>query len=219
MVMDGDAHMIFDPKLFGLFVLAGLALNLTPGPDMMFVFAAGTRAGRKSGVLAALGIGAGGLVHTAAAAVGLSALLVSSTLAFSVVKYAGAAYLGYLGVRALLSSGGGSTLPLQSRVAVGPSDRVFWRAVVVSVLNPKVALFFLAFVPQFVSASHGSIGLQFLTLGAMFCTTGTLVNGLVGALAGSLRGVLERQTIWARILDRATGAIFLALGVRLAFVA
>lgn len=209
--------MIFDPKLFGLFALTGLALNLTPGPDMMFVFGAGTSAGRKSGVLAALGIGVGGLVHTAAAAAGLSALLVSSPLAFAVVKYAGAAYLVYMGVRALLSSTGRSGPPLRSRVAIGPSDRVFRRAVVVSVLNPKVALFFLAFVPQFVSAARGSIALQFLSLGAMFCATGTVVNGLVGALAGSLRGALERRAIWARVLDRATGAIFIALGARLAF--
>ncbi|WP_437680992.1 LysE family translocator [Sorangium sp. So ce131] len=210
--------MLVDPTLFGLFVVTGLALNLTPGPDMMFVLAAGTSAGRRSGVLAALGIGAGGLVHTAAAAAGLSALLVSSALAFSVVKYAGAAYLVYIGVRALLSPADPSAAPSSSSLAAPPRDGVLWRAVVTSVLNPKVALFFLAFVPQFVSADRGPIALQFLLLGTTFCITGTLVNGLVGILAGSLRGVLERRTRWARTLDRATGAVFILLGVRLALV-
>ncbi|WP_437660774.1 LysE family translocator [Sorangium sp. So ce1182] len=213
--------MFIDPKLFGLFVLTGLALNVTPGPDMMFVIAAGTRGGRRSGVLAALGIGLGGLVHTAAAAAGLSALLLSSTLAFSIVKYAGAAYLLYLGVQALLARAGGTAPPAPAAPSIDaapPSDRIFWRAVLTSVMNPKVALFFLAFVPQFVSSAHGAIALQFVFLGAAFCTTGTTINVLVGILAGSMRALIERRTGWTRVLDRATGIVFVALGVRLLFV-
>ncbi len=211
--------MFFDPKLFGLFVLTGLALNVTPGPDMMFVLATGTSAGRRGGVLAALGIGLGGIVHTAAAAAGLSALLVSSTLAFSVVKYVGAAYLMYIGARALLSRGDKrslSTPTLASGDATTPRARIFWRAVLTSVLNPKVALFFLAFVPQFVSADRGPIALQFIFLGATFCTTGTIINGLVGVLAGSMRGMLARRARWTGALERVTGAVFVALGIRLA---
>lgn len=203
--------MIVDPRLFGLFLVTGLAVNFTPGPDMLYVLASGSRGGRRGGVVAALGVGAGSAVHTAAAAAGLSALLLSSAAAFSAVKYAGAAYLVWIGARALLSGGG---LALDG--APRAEAHVFRRAVLTNVLNPKVALFFLAFVPQFVDVRRGHVPLQLLLLGLTFCCTGTLVNAGVGLAAGAVRGALARRQGLARGLDRATGGVFVALGLRLA---
>jgi threonine/homoserine/homoserine lactone efflux protein len=207
--------VIVDPKLFGLFVVTGLALNVTPGPDMLYVLASGSRAGRRSGVVAALGIGLGSVVHTCAAATGVSALLVSSAAAFSAIKYAGAAYLVYVGIRALFA---GDALPLAAGADAPRDERVFRRAVVTNVLNPKVAIFFLAFVPQFVDPGRGHVPLQFLLLGLTFCATGTAVNAGVGLAAGAVRRLLAERRGWARGLDRATGALFVGLGVRLALV-
>ncbi|WP_394820919.1 LysE family translocator [Pendulispora albinea] len=216
-----------DPHLFALFILTGLALNLTPGPDMLYVLASGVKGGRPNGVAAAAGIGVGGLVHTALAAVGLSALIVSSANAFAVVKYLGAAYLVFVGGKALLARGGGralesSVLELHgSRPAPSTLSQTFARGVITNVLNPKVAIFFLAFVPQFVDASRGHIAAQFAILGTMFCISGTLVNAMVGWLSGSARHWFSARGThrrWQGILDRVTGAIFVALGIRLALV-
>src|SRR2546421_213661 len=178
--------------LYLLFVVAALALNVTPGPDMLYVFASAGRAGRRAGVVAALGIGLGEVVHTGAAALGFSAVLMSSAAAFSFVKYLGAAYLLWLGLRALFAPS--SARPPGEAAPPRSGERVLVRAVVTSVLNPKVAIFFLAFVPQFADASRGHLPLQFLVLGLTFCTTSTLVNAAVGLLAGSLRGLLQSRT-------------------------
>lgn len=212
---------IIDPHLFGIFLLTGLALNVTPGPDMLFVVAAGTSEGRRNGVLAALGIGTGGIVHTVAATAGLSALLASSATAFATVKYAGAAYLVYVGARILWAT---RSKEMPSPCTLGDSSlsesrgarEIFLRAVVTNILNPKVALFFLALVPQFVVPSRGSIALQFLILGVSFCATGTLVNSIVGLLAGSVRGLMTYRPGLARRLDRTAAVIFIGLGIRLA---
>jgi len=206
--------VIVSPHLFFPFILAGLALNITPGPDMLYVLATGSRTGPKSGVLAAMGVGAGCAVHTCAAATGLSALLVSSAAAFTAVKWAGAAYLVYLGVKALLAP---AALAAAPAAAPAPGERVFRRAVVTNVLNPKVAIFFLAFVPQFVDLGRGRVSLQFLVLGLSFCVTGTLVNAAVGLGAGQVRRVMEARPRVAQALDRVTGAIFVGLGLRLVF--
>jgi threonine/homoserine/homoserine lactone efflux protein len=199
--------VIVDPTRFALFIASGLALNVTPGPDMLFVLAAGTQ-GRGAGARAALGIGVGTVVHTVAATLGLSAVVASSASAFAAVKYVGAAYLLWIGVRALLAR----VRDLDRR---GPEarDRAFLRAVVTNVLNPKVALFFLAFVPQFVDASRGRVSAQLLVLGLTFCATGTLVNLGVGLAAERLGRALRARE---RLLKRATGAVFVALGIRLA---
>jgi len=185
----------------------------------------GTRSGAQQGVVAALGIGVGGLVHTALAAVGLSALIVSSAHAFSVVKYLGAGYLVYVGVKALLAKGSALSADLEHAEAPTPSSashvslrRTFGRGVVTNVLNPKVAIFFLAFVPQFVDPARGHITMQFAALGTVFCISGTLVNALVGWLSGSAGRWFRTRAGLTRFLDRATGAIFVALGIRLALV-
>lgn len=201
-----------DPHLFAAFIAAGLLLNVTPGPDMLFVLAAGSSGGPSTGARAALGIGAGSVVHTVAAAVGLSQVLATSATAFAVVKYVGAAYLVYLGLAALLRR-------TRDREAAEPPpvvNRVFRRAIVTNVLNPKVALFFLAFVPQFVSVERGHVALQFAILGLTFCTTGTVVNLLVGLASGRIARVLRERRSVQRVLDRVVGAVFIALGIRLA---
>jgi len=201
-----------DPQLFAAFIATGLLLNITPGPDMLFVLAAGSGGGPRAGVRAALGIGAGSAVHTLAAAVGLSQVLATSALAFAVVKYVGAAYLVYLGLAALLRRA-----PDTEPAAAAPViTRVFRRAIVTNVLNPKVALFFLAFVPQFVSIPRGHVALQFAILGVAFCITGTAVNLGVGLASGTIARTLRERRSVKRALDKAVGAVFVALGIRLA---
>jgi threonine/homoserine/homoserine lactone efflux protein len=202
-----------EPKLFGAFVLTGLALNLTPGPDMLFVLASGVRGGRPAGVKAALGISAGSCVHAAAAASGFSAIVASSSLAFSVVKFLGAAYLVLIGLRALRSS---DRSTVESISPLASDGSVFVRAVAVNVLNPKVALFFLALVPHFVNVERGHVALQFLLLGLAFNVTGTMVNATVGLFAGEIRRRLAEGGSWRRITSRMTGWILVALGLRLA---
>lgn len=196
-----------------LFATAGLALNLTPGPDMLYVAARSASEGRAAGVASAFGIAAGTLVHIALVAGGLAAILAAVPVAYTVVRLAGAAYLVWLGTRALVRPRG-----VASEGALTPASRweVFRQGVVTNVLNPKVALFFLAFMPQFVDPSRGSAALQVLALGLLFNTTGTLVNLAVALGASGAASRLRRSDRAARVLERATGALFIALGVRLA---
>jgi threonine/homoserine/homoserine lactone efflux protein len=190
---------------------------------MLFVLASGTNAGRAGGLRAALGIGAGSCIHTVAAAAGLSAVLASSSVVFAAVKLTGAAYLVVLGLGSLLrrERGAGpaepSALSAAGMVNV-ESPNVFWRAALTNVLNPKVALFFLALVPHFVSAERGHMALQFVLLGVVFNITGTLINAAVGVFAGQIGRRLAGSAAWKRVLDRVTGAIFVGLGIRLALV-
>ena len=196
-----------------LFLAAGLALNLTPGPDMLYVAARGASEGRPAGVVSALGIGAGTLVHITLVALGLAALLVAVPVAYLVVRIGGAIYLIYLGVRALRSQ---TSLALQ-RVEPAPLWTVFRQGVITNVLNPKVALFFLAFLPQFVDPSRGNPALQVVALGLLFDTTGTLVN--LGVAVGSSRAAarLRETGRVAAVLHKVTGILFIGLGLRLAF--
>jgi threonine/homoserine/homoserine lactone efflux protein len=199
---------------FWLFVLAGFLLNVTPGPDMALVMGRSLRDGARAGAVAALGIGAGAFVHIAAAAVGLSVLIASSALAFTVIKWVGAAYLIVVGLRLLLSpsagdAAGGATLPPASLRSV------FLQGFLTNVLNPKVALFFLAFLPQFIDPAAPSKALAFVVLGLVFNLTGTAWNLAVAWAASRL----ARLPAFARVrawLDRVLGALFLGLGVRLA---
>ena len=201
-----DAHAL------ALFMAAGLALNLTPGPDMLYVAARAAAEGRAAGIASTLGIATGTLVHIALVAFGLTALLAAVPVAYTAVRLAGAAYLVYLGVRTLLRPGGLAerTLTPASRWAV------FRQGVVTNVLNPKVALFFLAFLPQFVDPARGSAGLQVLALGLLFDASGTLVLLAVALGASRAAGRLRRSAGAARWLERATGILFVGLGLRLA---
>lgn len=196
-----------------LFISAGLALNLTPGPDMIYCATRSLGQGRTAGVMSALGVAAGSVVHALAAAAGLSALLVYSSTAFMIVKYVGAAYLVYLGVRLVLSGRKAADLANLPPTSLW---RIFRQGAVTNILNPKVALFFMSFLPQFVDPSHGSAALQILILAGIFNFTGTSVNVLVALLCGSLSAWLERRPgvwHWQR---RISGSMLVALGLSLA---
>ncbi|WP_207476844.1 LysE family translocator [Arenibaculum pallidiluteum] len=203
-----------DPATLMLFLGASLALNLTPGPDMLFCIANGVGRGRTAGAVAALGIGAGCLVHVAAAAVGLAGLLAASPALFDAVRYAGAAYLAWIAWKTFRAP----PTALHGGVAApGGLRRVFVQGLVTNLLNPKVALFFLAFLPQFVDPAAGPAALQVLVLGIVVDISGTLVNLAVGLGAGGIGGWLHRHPTIARVQQWATGAIFLGLAARLAF--
>lgn len=199
-----------------LFVGAGLLLNLTPGADMALVAARSAGQGVRSGAAAALGIGAGCGLHAAAAALGLSALVAGSPSAFALLRWAGAAYLVWLGLGMIRSTArrGGAAAPAAAASAMG---RVFAQGFLTNALNPKVVMFFLAFVPQFVRPDAPKAAWSFALLGAIFTVNGTLVNLGFAALLAALRqrwGDGRRVGLW---LGRGTGAVMLALGLRLAF--
>ena len=201
-----------------LFVLAGLLLNLTPGPDVLYIVNHALKSGARAGMVAALGIGAGCFVHILAAAVGVSALLAASATAFTVLKWTGAAYLVWVGIRMLRSS----VRPASGFVvAAGPRfhpqlRRVFFRGLATNALNPKVALFFLAFLPQFIGPAVAHKPLAFMLLGMLFNLNGLLVN--IGWAAGAAWlsaniGAMRSSMHW---LERAAGAMFLGFGLKLA---
>ena len=202
-----------------LFAAAALLVNLTPGPDMLFVIGSSAARGRRAGVLAALGVGAGCMLHIAMAAVGLSALLAASATAFTFVKWAGAAYLVWTGLSMLLAPRGAAAREVEVATR---SSRVFWQGALTNALNPKVALFFLAFLPQFIDPGASNQGWAFVALGLLFNAGGTLVNVVVALLAGALRNGFEDRGGAARAgpwLRRAAGALFVGLGVKLALAA
>ena len=205
--------MLPDPHTLLLFLSAALALNLTPGPDMLYVAGRSAAEGRGAGIAAALGIGAGTLVHIAVVALGLAALLAAVPLAYAVVQLTGAGYLGWLGVQALRQRA-----PEAPASAPPPASRwgAFRQGALTNILNPKVALFFLAFLPQFVEAGRGSPAVQAIALGLLFDISGTLVNLAVALGASSAARRLRAHGRTALLLQRATGVLFIALGVRLA---
>jgi threonine/homoserine/homoserine lactone efflux protein len=197
-----------------LFIAAGLLLNLTPGPDVLYIVNNALRHGARTGVIAALGINAGCFVHIAAAAVGVSALLAASATAFAVLKWIGAAYLLWVGVRLLFAKAQPQSWK-GGALAGNGAWAVFRGGFLTNALNPKVAIFFLAFVPQFIAPHAEHKALAFLALGSVFNIDSVIVNAgwaLAAAwLAG--RGAVQRSLHW---LDRAAGAMFVAFGLRLA---
>jgi threonine/homoserine/homoserine lactone efflux protein len=196
-----------------VFVAAGLLLNITPGPDVLYIVGRSIGQGRIAGLVSVLGISTGCLFHVASAALGLSALMLALPLAYDAVRYAGAAYLVWLGVRALASKS--SPLHVQ-RVDPERLGRVFRQGVVTNVLNPKVALFFLAFLPQFTDPARGPVPLQIALLGLIFIGNGTIVCIGYALAASWLREWLKSRYDVATWLNRAMGGLFVGLGVRLA---
>ena len=192
------------------FLPAALALNLTPGADMMFCLGQGLKGGWRAVQAANLGIAAGGMVHVTLAALGLAAVLRAHPAAFEALRWAGVGYLLWLAFRALRS---GPVRP--TAVARAPVAKVFREALLVNLLNPKVILFILSFLPQFVDPTRPVVP-QFLTLGLVFCAGGLAVNGFVGGFAATIGGRLARSDTMSRWLGRATAAIFAALALRLA---
>ena len=198
-----------------LFLTASLALIVTPGPDSLYVLTRGVAQGRRAGLVSAVGVCCGLVVHITFAAVGLSALLAQSVLAFSLVKYAGAAYLIYLGVKTLLSREG-FAIPGGAAPALKLRS-VFLQGVVSNVLNPKVALFFLAFLPQFVSPGAGAAAPQLLVLGLVFALLGLVFLCVLALCSGSLGDRLRTRPGLANALRWLAGSVLVGLGLRLAF--
>jgi threonine/homoserine/homoserine lactone efflux protein len=193
-----------------LFIFASIVLLLTPGPAVLYIIARSIDQGRMAGLVSVLSIEVGNFFHALAATVGLSALLFSSATAFSVVKYLGAAYLVYLGVRKLLSH---STNLQAAQVEPQSLRRIFSQGVTVAVLNPKTALFFLAFLPQFVDPSNGQVGLQFFTLGCIFVGMAIISDGMYALLASSAGEWLKSQRgVW-QAERYVVGFIYLGLGM------
>ena len=197
-----------------LFVVAGLLLNLTPGPDMAYIAARGAAGGFRDGAAAVAGITTGCVVHTLAAAAGLSAVLATSATAFEILKWCGAGYLLYAGVRLLWSARHpAATAPPVRRAT---ARRIYREGLLINVFNPKVALFFLAFVPQFIAADAPAKALAFVALGALFNFNSLFVNLPVAYLAGRAGGRLRRGADSLKWMRRVTGGLFVLLAVRLA---
>jgi threonine/homoserine/homoserine lactone efflux protein len=198
------------PTTLLLFLSASLALLVIPGPSVTFIVTRSVQQGRAAGLVSVLGVHAGSVVHVLAAALGLSAVLASSALAFTVVKYVGAAYLLYLGIRQLWRSKAAAT------EAPDPEPdsrwRLFRQGAIVNILNPKTAIFFLAFLPQFVAPERGPVWFQVIMLGLVFMALGMLSDGAYALAAGAIGGRLRRSATVGRWLDRVSGGIHIALG-------
>lgn len=199
------------PEVFLAFTIAGLTLLLIPGPAVMYITALGLREGRQPALAAAVGLGIGNFNHVLAAALGLSALLVSSALAFCVVKYVGAAYLIYLGIQTLRKPA--QQADGEMEIARTTALREFRRGIVVNTFNPKVAIFFLAFVPQFIDPNRGSVAGQVLLLGAWFVVLGILTDALYGITAGELGSWMRGRHGVQRAIQNLSGITFIVLGV------
>jgi threonine/homoserine/homoserine lactone efflux protein len=207
----GDA--MFDLSTLGTFVAVVLGLFLIPGPAVLLVFTRAAQGGRSVGVMTGLGIACGDFVHAMAAAVGLSAILMTSALAFSVVKFVGVGYLFYLGLSAFLQKTGDETASVAPPVSAG---KAFLQAIPAEVLNPKTALFFLSFMPQFVHPERGSSFLQFTVLGLIFVGLSAVYSSLLALAVRPLGRVLGRIAWLNRWKGKIVGVIFVSLGIRLA---
>ena len=221
-MMGMEAHQLL------VFIAAGWLLNLTPGPDVLYIISNAMRRGTWAGVVASLGIALGCLVHVAAAAVGVGALLATSAMAFTVLKVVGAAYLLWMGVRMLLSrapahpdvsgnDSGAALVAAQGGAAAVSLARVFIGGFWTNVLNPKVVIFFLAFVPQFIAPGTENKALAFVLLGVLFSVNAIPVNAgwaLAASWMARRAGAIERGMHW---LDRVAGAMFIGFGLKLAF--
>jgi threonine/homoserine/homoserine lactone efflux protein len=198
------------PEAFAAFAAASIALLVVPGPSVLYIVTRSAHQGRSAGLVSVLGIHTGSIVHVAAAAFGVSAILASSAVAFSVVKYAGAAYLIWLGVRALRRP---EEVPADGVAPRRSLRRIYAQGVVVNVLNPKTALFFLAFLPQFVDVTRGSVTSQVLLLGLTFIALGFVSDGMYALLAARISRSVRGRARWALLHRWVPGVTYLALGV------
>ena len=201
---------MIEPTALTLFITAALLLLVAPGPAVLYVIARSVEQGRAAGLVSVLGIALGALAHIALAALGLSALLLASALAFTLVKFAGAAYLVWLGVHSLLQRSPEHDIEAPAPHALG---HIFWQGAIVNLLNPKTALFFLAFLPQFVDPGRGPVALQILLLGGIFTALAITSDSLYALLAGSLAGLLRGNRTFRRFQRRLSGLVMIALGI------
>lgn len=204
-----------DGPVFALFLIAAFLLLITPGPAVLYIIARSIDQGRLAGIVSVLGIAVGALVHVAAAALGLSALLVSSALTFTVVKILGAAYLIYLGLRKLLSR---EEAQHSAKTAPRRLVRIFFDGILVNLFNPKTALFFFAFLPQFIDPGRGLVAVQILLLGLIFVGMAIISDGLYAMLAGTLGQWLKGNRQFLRGQRYFAGIVYIALGITAALV-
>ena len=193
-----------------LFILASVVLLVTPGPAVLYILARSVDQGRRAGLVSVCAIETGNLVHVLAATLGLSALLLSSAVAFTIVKYLGAAYLVYLGLRKIFSR---RTVQATGNSQPQSLHRIFTQGVMVAALNPKTALFFVAFLPQFVDPSQGTIALQMLVLGCLFVMMAVISDSLYALLAGSVGQWLKSSLAAVRAERYLAGSVYIGLGV------
>lgn len=193
-----------------VFLLAATALAVVPGPAVAYIVTQSIDQGRRAGLVSALGVASGGLVHVAAATVGLSALIASSATAFTVVKLVGAAYLIVVGIRRILAGDGEEP---EARTLVAPLRRVYRQGVIVNVLNPKTALFFLAFLPQFVDPDRGAVWPQVAVLGVIFVSVAVLSDMTYALVSDAIAGRIRRTGTGAKVRRWLTGGVFVALGI------
>ncbi len=199
---------------FWVFVLAALLLNLTPGNDMLYVAARSTGQGIRAGIISALGIMGGCMVHIFLAMVGLSAIIASSALAFKIIKYIGAGYLIFLGLKLFASKK--TTLELKNANKEFSLNKIFWQGVLTNVLNPKVALFFLAFLPQFINVDSNNSAWQIFFLGGWFNIQGTLINIIIAMLFGKIGKWLSNSPRFILWQQKITGIVLVGLGIKVA---
>ena len=202
-----------DIQNFWMFVLTALLLNLTSGNDMIYVASRSAGQGPRAGIVSTLGIMGGCFIHMLAAVAGISAIIAQSALAFDIIKYIGAGYLIYLGIRMLTDKKKKFTISGVSKIS--SYKKIFWQGVVTNVLNPKVALFFLAFLPQFIGI-HGEQTSQILFLGIWFNISGTIVNIVVAILFGKINSWLRNSPTLMQWHERVSGMLLIALGTKVA---
>ncbi len=196
------------------FVLAALVVLLIPGPGVLYVVTRSVLQGRRAGLISVLGLSVGALVHVVAATAGISAILLASATAFGIVKAFGVAYLIYLGIRTLLTRQSTSKVTAPKADSLG---RIFFDGIMISVLNPKVAVFFLAFLPQFVVPGQGAVSIQLLLLGLLYVILAVFTDGSYAIFASSIRRFIDRKFIQGAVPKYASGFVYLGLGVSLAF--
>lgn len=203
-----------DPSTLIPFVIASAILVLIPGPAVLYIVSTGIGRGRRMALASMLGIETGALFHVAAAAVGLSAVVANSVLAYSVIKYAGAAYLIYLGIKTLRSRDDSNPLKIPGATS---ARGAFQRGVIVNILNPKLALFFLAFLPQFVLPTRGSVAAQLVFLGLLFISVAIVIDGIYAMTSGMIGNLLNRSERFADGQRKVAGVTYLALGATALF--
>ncbi len=206
---------MIEPAKFALFVAVSWALILAPGPDMLYVLTRGMTHGRRAGIVSAVGVIGGILVHTTAAALGITLIFQTSAFAFLTVKYLGAIYLIYLGFKAWQDK---SAFSLEVATSSVSSRSLFWQGVLSNVLNPKIAAFFLAFLPQFVDQTGSQVTLQMMILGLTFAFFGLCFLVMVGYFAGLVGVWISNQPHYIKFFRRLSGGILFILGARLAFM-
>jgi RhtB (resistance to homoserine/threonine) family protein len=214
-VIQKEVFLMYGIQNFELFCLSAIVLSVTPGPDTFYILGRTISQGTNSGIASVLGISTGVLIHTIAAAVGLSTILATSALVFKIIKLIGAAYLIYLGITLILASKDTHALS-KNNLSSSSLWKIYRQGVMTNVLNPKVALFFLSFLPQFIDPNHGNVT-SFIFLGFTYVFACTVWYLIVAVFSSAIAGTFQKNTLWIRSINKISGSIFIGLGLNLAF--